>query len=244
MESYEQLIAILREAKNIVFFGGAGVSTESGIPDFRSGDGLYSTDESDGLRPEAILHHTFLARHPERFYAYYRTHMIYPDARPNPAHYALAELEAMGKLSAVVTQNIDGLHQRAGSKTVLELHGSTDRNYCTRCGRRYGLSAVTDPSEPVPICTCGGIIRPDVVLYGEPLNDRVWTAAEQAISAADVLIVGGTSLTVQPAAGMVFAYRGDRMILLNQSPTPYDRWAHPVIRDPIGQVLGRVMEAL
>ncbi len=244
MEQDRQLIEILREAKNMVFFGGAGVSTESGIPDFRSSDGLYGADEADGLSPEAILHHSFLMRHPARFYAYYRAHMLYPDATPNPAHYALAELEAEGKLSAIVTQNIDGLHQAAGSRVVLELHGSTLRNFCTRCGRRYGLEGVTDGSEAIPTCTCGGMIRPDVVLYGESLNGGVWTAAEEAMAAADVLIVGGTSLTVQPAASLVNAFGGEHLVIINRTPTPYDPWAELVIRDPIGEVFERVMEEM
>ncbi len=245
MEDYKRLADILRESDNIVFFGGAGVSTESDIPDFRGNGGLFRMDSGEEVRPETILHHDYFVRHPERFFDYYRTHMLYPDARPNPAHYALAELEAAGKLQAVITQNIDGLHQKAGSKNVIELHGSSLRNYCMSCGREYDLDTILSSPESVPHCpACGGIIRPDIVMYGEPLDNRALGRAEEALGDADVLIVGGTSLLVQPAAGLMFDYQGDHLVIINQSRTPYDDWAELLIRDPIGATFEKVMEAL
>lgn len=240
---YPGLEKIIGEAKNIVFFGGAGVSTGSGIPDFRGGDGLYGTSY-EGEPPEELLSRRCLAVQPEKFFGYYRTHMIYPDAAPNGAHRALAELERRGKLTTVVTQNIDGLHQAAGSVNVIELHGSVMRNYCVRCGRRYPLAYITE-STGVPRCeACGALVRPDVVLYGECLDGEAWSRAEEAISAADVLIVGGTSLTVQPAASLVGLYEGDHLIIINKTPTPYDGFAETVIRDPIEDVLESVVERL
>ena len=234
---YSDLKRILDGADRIVFFGGAGVSTGSGIPDFRGSGGLYTDEEGQTVPPETILSAAYLARYPEDFFRYYRTHMLYPDARPNAAHFALAELERRGKLTAVVTQNIDGLHQAAGSGKVLELHGSVLRNYCVHCGRSYPLSFMLETTG-IPHCTCcRGTVRPDIVLYGEGLDGDCFLEAEQAISAADVLLVGGSSLTVQPAASLVGLYRGNHLILINRTPTPYDDRAELVIRDPIETVL-------
>ncbi len=238
----KQLTKLIEKSKNIVFFGGAGVSTESGIPDFRGNDGLYTAESDFGYSPEEILHRNFFASKPGRFYEYYRANMLYPEAAPNAAHKALAHLEREGKLSAVITQNIDGLHQRAGSQNVIELHGSVLRNYCTRCGAQYGVEHVLRGAE-VPVCTaCGGIVRPDVVLYGEMLPEASWHAAEMAMAKADMLIVGGTSLTVQPAASLVFRYRGENLVIINRDPTPYDEYAKLVIREPIGEIFGRIMK--
>ncbi len=238
---YEELSRVIREAKRIVIFGGAGLSTESGIPDFRGSGGLYQKKDESDIAPEAMLHHDFLEKHPERFYDYYRTHMLYPNAKPNAAHLAFAALEKMGKVTAVITQNIDGLHQRAGSENVIELHGSTLRNYCKNCGKQYGVEVITE-TDGVPHCmVCGGIIRPDVVLYGEGLDGVAWRRAEDAIRGADVLIVGGTSLTVYSAASLVEYYRGEHFIVINKTRTPYDRWAELVIRDPIGEVFDAIM---
>ncbi len=223
--------------KKIVFFGGAGVSTESGIPDFRSADGLYS--QKYAFPPEQIISHSFLIDNPEIFFQFYREKMLYPDARPNPAHTALAALERRGKLTAVVTQNIDGLHQDADSRRVLELHGSVRRNYCMQCGGKYGLDAVLH-SEGVPRCKCGGMIRPDVVLYEEPLDDETVAAAVRSIAEADMLIVGGTSLRVYPAAGLLRYFQGDELVLVNRDATPYDGAATLVLRGSIGAVLGPI----
>ena len=228
---------ILREwvqgSENIVFFGGAGVSTESGIPDFRSEDGLYR--QSFRYPPETMLSHTFFLRHTAEFFAFYRAKMIPRGAKPNPAHCALARWEKEGRLRAVVTQNIDGLHQLAGSKNVLELHGSIHRNHCMRCGNFYPLSAIEE-SEGVPHCACGGTIKPDVVLYEEPLDEAVWAAAVRAIAAADVLIVGGTSLTVYPAAALLDAYCGQKLVLINRDATARDNAANLVLRGSIGEI--------
>lgn len=238
----DELKNIVDNAENIVFFGGAGVSTGSGIPDFRGSGGLYTTDNDADESPETILSGAYLRRYPEKFFAYYKTHMIYPDAEPNDAHYALAELERLGKLKAVITQNIDGLHQMAGSRNVIELHGSVMRNYCTGCGKTYPLSYVTD-SEGVPRCgLCGAVVRPDVVLYGEGLDGESFGKAEEAISEANVLIVGGTSLTVQPAASLIDLFDGERLIIINRTPTPYDGYAEYVIREPIEDVLRELVE--
>ncbi len=238
---YEELKQIVKEARRIVFFGGAGVSTDSGIPDFRSSGGLYQTDESFDERPEAMLHHNYLFTKPENFYRYYKAHMIYPEARPNRVHLALAKLEAEGKLSAIVTQNIDGLHQMAGSKRVLELHGSVLRNHCTHCGAEYDLSYVM-AAEGVPYCKkCGAMVRPDVVLYGEGLPERAFEEAERELMRADVLIVGGTSLTVQPAASLVGLYRGDKCIIVNRSRTPYDRMADYVLHESLAEVFEKIL---
>ena len=225
------------ESSSIVFFGGAGCSTESGIKDFRSVDGLYH--ESYDYPPETILSHSFFEKHPDIFYRFHRDKLVCPDAKPNAAHLKLAELERAGKLRAVVTQNIDGLHQAAGSKAVYELHGSVHRNYCERCGKFYGLDHMLH-TEGVPRCTCGGVIKPDVVLYEEALNDRVLDGVVNAIQQADLLIVGGTSLNVWPAAGLINYYHGERLVLINKSPVARDLAAGLVITDPIGAVLAQL----
>jgi len=228
------------ESSRIVFFGGAGVSTESGIPDFRSVDGLYN--QQYDYPPETILSHTFFEKNPGEFYRFYRDKMIIEGAKPNPAHRKLAELEAAGKLTAVVTQNIDGLHQAAGSKTVYELHGSTLRNYCPRCGKKFPISAIAE-SKGLPYCDngdCRGIIRPDVVLYEEALDSEVMAGAVSAIRQADMLIIGGTSLVVYPAAGLVNYYRGERLVLINKSSTSMDSMANLAINEPIGAVFSQI----
>ena len=231
------LQSIIDESEKIVFFGGAGVSTESGIPDFRSQDGLYNMKYK--YPPEQIISHSFFMADPEEFFRFYRDRMIYPAAKPNAAHLKLAELERAGKLSAVVTQNIDGLHQRAGSRRVWELHGSVHRNHCMRCGRAYPVEFVRD-SGGVPRCACGGIVKPDVVLYEEQLDGHTLQGALSDIQGADMLIIGGTSLAVYPAASLVNYYRGHRLVLINKSPTPYDAHADLVIAGPIGEILGGV----
>ena len=231
------LQSIIDESEKIVFFGGAGVSTESGIPDFRSQDGLYNMKYK--YPPEQIISHSFFMADPEEFFRFYRDRMIYPAAKPNAAHLKLAELERAGKLSAVVTQNIDGLPQRAGSRRVWELHGSVHRNHCMRCGRAYPVEFVRD-SGGVPRCACGGIVKPDVVLYEEQLDGHTLQGALSDIQGADMLIIGGTSLAVYPAASLVNYYRGHRLVLINKSPTPYDAHADLVIAGPIGEILGGV----
>lgn len=233
----ETLKTWITESERIVFFGGAGVSTESGIPDFRSVDGLYR--QKFDYPPETILSHTFFCREPEYFFRFYREKMLPLDAQPNTAHKKLAELERQGKLCAIVTQNIDGLHQKAGSSRVFELHGSVHRNYCERCGAFYPPEYIRD-SSGVPRCTCGGRIKPDVVLYEEGLDQAVLEGAITAIAEADLLIVGGTSLTVYPAAGLIRYYRGNRLVLINRDETPYDTYANLIFRDPIGTVLGAI----
>lgn len=238
MEPVMQLKSWIEESKNIVFFGGAGVSTESGIPDFRSQDGLYH--QQYDYPPEQILSHTFFVRKPEEFFRFYRNKMLAPDARPNRAHLALAELERAGRLKAVITQNIDGLHQAAGSQEVLELHGSVLRNHCMRCGKFYGMDAILN-SSGVPKCSCGGVIKPDVVLYEEGLDMDTLNRAVNYISRADVLIVGGTSLTVYPAAGLIDYYRGRKLVLINRDATPLDGQADLVIAGKIGEVLGEAV---
>mgnify|MGYP002510158846 CR=1 FL=1 len=225
----------ISESDNIVFFGGAGVSTESGIPDFRSVDGLYNMHYQ--YPPETIISRSFFDANPEEFYRFYRDKMLWPEAVPNAAHRKLAELERAGKLKAVVTQNIDGLHQAAGSREVLELHGSVHRNYCTRCGRFYSLDDILK-ADGVPVCDCGGVIKPDVVLYEEGLDQDVIQRSVEYISRADVLIIGGTSLTVYPAAGLIDYYRGSKLVLINKSVTSRDGQADLVICDSIGKVLG------
>lgn len=236
----ENELEILRrwvaDSHNIVFFGGAGVSTESGIPDFRSTDGLYN--QQYAYPPETILSHSFYRRDPEEFYRFYRDKMLYLDAQPNAAHRKLAQWEAEGKLRAAITQNIDGLHQKAGSRAVLELHGSVLRNHCQQCGAFYGVEAVAE-SRGVPRCTCGGIIKPDVVLYEEGLDEDVLAAAVSAIRRAEVLIIGGTSLSVWPAAGLVQYYRGNKLVVINKTALP-GAGADLTISGPIGQVLGQV----
>ena len=238
MEPVMQLKSWIEESKNIVFFGGAGVSTESGIPDFRSQDGLYH--QQYDYPPEQILSHTFFVRKPEEFFRFYRNKMLAPDARPNRAHLALAELERAGRLKAVITQNIDGLHQAAGSREVLELHGSVLRNHCMRCGKFYGMEAILN-SSGVPKCSCGGVIKPDVVLYEEGLDMDTLNRAVNYISRADVLIVGGTSLTVYLAAGLIDYYRGRKLVLINRDATPLDGQADLVIAGKIGEVLGEAV---
>ncbi len=233
----EKLQRMVDESSRIVFFGGAGVSTESGIPDFRSEDGLYR--QKYRYPPEVMLSHSFFESHPKAFYDFYRDKMLHLDAQPNAAHKKLAELEKAGKLSAVVTQNIDGLHQKAGSKKVFELHGSVLRNHCLRCRKLYGPEFIRD-STGVPHCTCGGVVKPDVVLYEEGLDRATLQGAVDAIARADMLIVGGTSLVVYPAAGLVDYYRGNRLVLINRSSTPLDRGANLVIGDSIGRVLSQV----
>ena len=238
----KKLKEIIKNARKIAFFGGAGVSTESGIPDFRGSGGLYTKGEVFGVSPETVLSNRYLREHPDRFFEYYKTRMLYPKAKPNGAHIALAELERQGKMSAVITQNVDGLHQLAGSKRVIELHGSSLKNYCTGCGKHYSVEYILG-SEGIPRCeVCGKMIRPDVVLYGEGLSGRAFADAERAISDSDVLIVGGTSLTVQPAASFVSAFDGEHFIIINGSETPYDRYAELVIREPIARTLSAAVE--
>jgi NAD-dependent deacetylase len=236
----KELEEIIRHSENIVFFGGAGVSTESGIPDFRSVDGLYH--QKYDYPPETILSHTFWEQKPEEFYRFYRDKLIVRGAKPNPAHLRLAKLEREGKLKAVVTQNIDGLHQAAGSKNVFELHGSTLRNYCTGCGKFYDAEFIAQ-STGVPRCTaCGAIIKPDVVLYEEGLDDQVVSGAVQAIRRADTLLIGGTSLVVYPAAGLVNYFRGQHLVVINMQPTAADRRADLCIAQPIGKVLSEEVQ--
>lgn len=231
----EKLKEIIAESNNIVFFGGAGVSTESKIPDFRSVDGLYNQEYD--YPPETILSHTFFMRKTDEFYRFYHNKMMYPDAMPNKAHLALAKLEAQGKCKAVITQNIDGLHQKAGSKEVLELHGSVLRNYCMTCGKFYDEKIILN-STGIPRCQCGGVIKPDVVLYEEGLDNTIIGKSVDYIRNADVLIIAGTSLTVYPAAGLIDYYRGNKLILINKSATPRDNVADLVIRDAVGETLG------
>jgi len=233
----EKLKAIVEESHNIVFFGGAGVSTESNIPDFRSSTGLYTTSKNTKYPPEYMLSHTCFIRNTEDFFEFYKTKMIYKDAKPNAAHIALAELEKRGKLKAVITQNIDGLHQMAGSKNVLELHGSVHRNYCMECNKFFPLDYIIN-SQAIPKCDdCGGIVKPDVVLYEESLDMNILNRSVEYIANADVLIVGGTSLTVYPAAGLIGYYRGNKLVLINKSETPYDHRAFLTFNDSIGEVL-------
>lgn len=240
MENIQKLQQWIDESQNIVFFGGAGVSTESGIKDFRSVDGLYS--EHYAYPPETILSASFFHQNPAEFYRFYRDKLLIEGAKPNPAHRKLAQLEAAGKLKAVVTQNIDGLHQAAGSKVVYELHGSTLRNYCSRCGKKYPVSFLKE-SQGVPRCTepnCGGIVRPDVVLYEEGLDADVISGAVAAIRKADMLIIGGTSLVVYPAAGLINYYKGSKLVLINKSQTSMDSMANLAISAPIGQVFSQI----
>ncbi len=238
MTAQQQLQQWVHDSGSIVFFGGAGVSTESGIPDFRSVDGLYNQKYSQP--PETILSHTYFTGHTQEFYRFYRDKMLCLDAKPNTAHLKLAQWERAGKLAAVVTQNIDGLHQLAGSRTVYELHGSVHRNYCTKCGAFYGVDFIAQ-SQGVPRCpACGGLVKPDVVLYEEGLDQDTVEGAVRAIAQADMLIVGGTSLVVYPAAGLIRYYRGNKLVLINRDPTPYDGQADLVIHDSIGKVLGGI----
>ena len=236
-EAVETLKTWVQEAKAIAFFGGAGVSTESGIPDFRSTGGLYHQEWK--YPPETILSHTFYKSNPEEFFRFYRAKMLAPEARPNAAHKKLAEWEAAGKLTAVVTQNIDGLHQAAGSKHVCELHGSVHRNYCEKCGKFYGLDFILR-STGVPRCECGGTVKPDVVLYEEGLDGDVMSDAVNSIARADLLIIGGTSLNVWPAAGLINYFQGSRLALINKSAVARDLSAGLVITDPIGEVMAQL----
>ena len=240
----EQLTKILKESNNIVFFGGAGVSTESGIPDFRSANGLFNEKLNITFTPEQLVSHSFYIRYPKEFFNFYKAKLIYPQAKPNAAHIALAKLEEMGKLKAVITQNIDGLHQAAGSKNVFELHGSVLRNYCVKCHAFYDEKFILD-SKDVPTCTkCGGNVKPDVVLYEEGLDDNVIRDAIRAIANADTLIIGGTSLVVYPAAGLIDYFRGKNLILINKSSTSADNKADLVSHDSIGKVLSMVINNL
>lgn len=240
-----ELKEIISSSNNIVFFGGAGTSTESNIPDFRSQEGLYQSKNSYSYPPEVMLSHDFFKNHTEEFYGFYKTKMIYINARPNPAHKALVELEKMGKLRAVITQNIDGLHQMAGSKNVLELHGSIHRNYCMECGESYNLEYIIKNDDLIPKCEkCRGIVKPDVVLYGEQLNDITISRAVKFIENAEVLIIGGTSLAVYPAASLIDYYLGSKLVLINKSVTLSDRKANLVIHDSIGDVLKEIVGEL
>lgn len=236
-DAVEKLQELIDGSENIVFFGGAGVSTESGIPDFRSVDGLYH--QKYDYPPETILSHTFYVSKPKEFFKFYRDKMVALDAKPNKAHLALAKLEEIGKLKAVVTQNIDGLHQAAGSQKVLELHGSVLRNYCEKCHQFYDIKAVIE-SEGVPTCACGGRIKPDVVLYEEGLDQRTLQEAVKAISEADMLIIGGTSLAVYPAAGLIDYYQGHKLVLINKTPTPRDSMADLVVTGSIGEIFSQI----
>lgn len=231
------LADLINESENIVFFGGAGVSTESGIKDFRSADGIYMMNYR--VPPETVLSRSFFNEHTSEFYDFYRKHLCYPDAEPNAAHYKLAELEKSGKLKAVITQNVDGLHQKAGSKCVYELHGSAMRNYCMKCGKYHGFDFVYE-SDGIPKCECGGTVKPDVVLYEEPLNEDVISGAVDAIERADMLIVAGTSLTVYPAAGFIRYFRGNKLVLINKDATEMDSKFGLVIHDKIGKVLSQI----
>lgn len=244
-EDIKKLKEIIESSKKIVFFGGAGVSTESNIPDFRSEEGLYNAQQQYGMSPEYMLSHSYFIDNPEGFYDYYKHNLVYEDAKPNKAHYALAKLEQDGKLIAVVTQNVDGLHQKAGSKTVYELHGSAARNYCMDCRKAFDMDYIMDPANCdgyVPKCDkCGGIVKPDVVLYEEALDESQIMGAVNAISQADTLIVGGTSLVVYPAAGLIRYFNGKNLVLINKSSTQYDSIANLVISDSIGKVLGEAV---
>lgn len=237
-ETVRKLQEIVDHTDNIVFFGGAGVSTESGIPDFRSVDGLYH--QKYDYPPETILSHTFFMRNTKEFYRFYRDKMLCLDVEPNAAHRKLAEMEQKGKLKAVVTQNIDGLHQMAGSRTVLELHGSVHRNYCQKCGKSYDARYMLEYDGDVPRCECGGLIKPDVVLYEEGLDQKTLQDSVYYISHADVLIIGGTSLAVYPAAGLIDYFQGSHLVVINRSATPRDKYADLLIQDSIGAVLGAI----
>lgn len=240
-EKWQQLKDWIEESKQIVFFGGAGVSTESGIPDFRSENGIFMTINEYGFSPETILSHSFFMAKPEIFFEYYKKSLLFPDAKPNNAHKALAKLEKEGKLRSVITQNIDDLHQKAGSQRVLELHGTLYKNYCMKCGKTFDLSYVMQNNGITKCDACGGIVRPDVVLYEEGLDNTTVTEAVKDISNADMLIVGGTSLNVYPAAGLIRYYKGNKLVLINKSATQYDKSADLVISDAIGDILGSIV---
>ena len=239
MSKIQQLQEIINSSDNIVFFGGAGVSTESGIPDFRSESGIFNSLKKYGDTPENLVSHSYYMDHTEEFFNYYKENLVFKDAEPNAAHLTLSKLEDIGKLKAIITQNIDGLHQKAGSKNVLELHGSIHRNYCQICNKEYNLSHILN-SEGIPRCICGGIVKPDVVLYEEPLNNGVLSFAIDYIKNADTLIIGGTSLVVYPAAGLINYFNGDNLVLINKSETPYDSHAKLVINDAIGETLAQI----
>lgn len=243
--SIKKLANMIKESNNIVFFGGAGVSTESNIPDFRSASGLFNEKLNKNFTPEQLVSHSFYIRYPEEFYKFYKDKLVYKEARPNKAHIALAKLEKIGKLKAIVTQNIDGLHQMAGSKNVLELHGSIHRNYCTKCNKFFNLDEMLNLDGIVPYCdTCKNIIKPDVVLYEEGLDDNVISKTISSISSSDLLIIGGTSLVVYPAASFINYFKGKNMVLINKSKTPYDSKADLVINDSIGRILDEVIKLL
>lgn len=235
----DKLTKILKESNNIVFFGGAGMSTESGIPDFRSESGIFKSLEKYGDTPERLVSHSYYLEHTDKFFSYYKDCLIFPEAEPNPAHYTLARLEKEGKLKAIITQNIDSLHQKAGSKNVLELHGSVYRNYCEICKKEYDLDFILE-SEGIPHCTCGGIIKPDVILYEEALDMNILNKSVEYIMSADTLIVGGTSLVVYPAAGLINYFKGKNLVLINKSQTDYDNLATLVINEAIGETLAKI----
>ena len=239
MNKIEKLQEIIDASDNIVFFGGAGVSTESGIPDFRSESGIFKSLEKYGDTPERLVSHSYYLEHTDKFFSYYKDCLIFPEAEPNPAHYTLARLEKEGKLKAIITQNIDGLHQKAGSKNVLELHGIVYRNYCEICKKEYDLNVILD-SEGIPHCTCGGIIKPDVVLYEEALDMNILNKSAQYIMSADTLIVGGTSLVVYPAAGLINYFKGKNLVLINKSQTDYDNLSTLVINEAIRETLAKI----
>lgn len=240
MNKIEKLQEIIDASDNIVFFGGAGVSTESGIPDFRSESGIFKSLEKYGDTPERLVSHSYYLEHTDKFFSYYKDCLIFPEVEPNPAHYTLARLEKEGKLKAIITQNIDGLHQKAGSKNVLELHGSVYRNYCEICKKEYDLNFILE-SEGIPHCTCGGIIKPDVILYEEALDMNILNKSVEYIMSADTLIVGGTSLVVYPAAGLINYFKGKNLVLINKSQTDYDNLATLVINEAIGETLTKII---
>ncbi len=243
MEQEKDLLALIKSANKIVYFGGAGTSTESNIPDFRSQDGLYSLKYK--YPPETMLSRTFFDTHTEEFYAFYRDKVLHPNAKPNKAHYALSTLERIGKLAGIVTQNIDGLHQLSGSKSVVELHGSVYRNYCIDCNKRYNLTYVVESLETIPRCKeCGGVVRPDVVLYEEGLDQQVMKEAIELIASSDLLIVGGTSLVVYPAAGLIRYHKQNKIVLINKSETKYDNRAILKFDDSIGELLDRIVQLI
>ena len=239
MSKINLLQEIIDTSNNIVFFGGAGVSTESGIPDFRSENGIFESLRKYGDTPENLVSHSYYLDHTEEFFNYYKDNLVFDEAMPNPAHTALAKLEKAGKLRAVITQNIDGLHQKAGSKNVMELHGSIHRNYCQICGKQYVLNHSLE-SDGIPRCECGGVVKPDVVLYEEPLNNTIMNFSIDYISRAETLIIGGTSLVVYPAAGLINYFNGKNLVLINKSETPYDNLASLVINDAIGEVFSQI----
>ena len=239
MSKINLLQEIIDTSNNIVFFGGAGVSTESGIPDFRSENGIFESLRKYGDTPENLVSHSYYLDHTEEFFNYYKDNLVFDEAMPNPAHTALAKLEKAGKLRAVITQNIDGLLQKAGSKNVMELHGSIHRNYCQICGKQYGLNHILE-SDGIPRCECGGVVKPDVVLYEEPLNNTIMNFSIDYISRAETLIIGGTSLVVYPAAGLINYFNGKNLVLINKSETPYDNLASLVINDAIGEVFSQI----